>query len=109
MPASRSVEIELPDIKELLEKTGMPIALYETMIDLPAYFAEHDIKLSLPELTAGIESPDVRGLFDMLCKDENGDGQPDGLIPKAVYDEAMNQHRPALSEIFENAFQHQPT
>ena len=98
------VEVDLPDVKPLLEKTGMPIALYETMIDLPAYLEKHQTNVSLLELAAEIQSPDVRGLFDMLCKDENGDGTPDGLIPKEVYDEAMTQHRPALIKIFDALF-----
>ncbi|MGR8947448.1 MAG: indoleacetamide hydrolase [Gammaproteobacteria bacterium] len=98
------VEMDLPAISELVEKTAMPVALYETMLDLPAYLREYNTNVDLARLAAGIESPDVRGLFDMLMKDDNGNGIPGGLIPTAVYQEAMDVHRPALIALFHEYF-----
>ena len=98
------VEMDLPEITGLVEKTGMTLALYETLIDLPLYLEEHQTGVNFFAVAEATESPDVRRLFEMLAKDENADGQPDGLIPKEVYDEAMTVHRPALIELYKNYF-----
>eukprot|EP00543_Licmophora_paradoxa_P006150 CAMPEP_0202444328 /NCGR_PEP_ID=MMETSP1360-20130828/3449_1 /ASSEMBLY_ACC=CAM_ASM_000848 /TAXON_ID=515479 /ORGANISM="Licmophora paradoxa, Strain CCMP2313" /LENGTH=468 /DNA_ID=CAMNT_0049060301 /DNA_START=227 /DNA_END=1633 /DNA_ORIENTATION=- len=101
------VEMCLPEISELVKKSAMAIALYETVTDIPAYLEKYQTGVDFFELAEKTASPDVHDLFSMLSKDENGNGQPDGIIPKEVYDEAMTVHRPALIELYKNYFEAQ--
>ena len=60
------VEADIPDVARLDNEAGFPIALYETVVDLNAYLAEHGSALTYPELVAQCASPDVAGLLQSL-------------------------------------------
>ncbi len=98
------VEIDLPKLSGLNEKTSFPIALYEGTYDLEAYLEEHNTGKSFFEVASAAQSPDVKGLFADLASDKNGDGRPDGLIPKHVYEDAVNIHRKAMIALYTDYF-----
>ena len=98
------VEADMPDVQALVEKTGGAIALFEVVGDLEKYLQEFNTGLGFYDIANAIESPDVAHIFNLLGKDENQDGRPDGMIPKAVYKEAMTVHRPALIKLYEDFF-----
>lgn len=100
------VEVDLSGVAELNGKIGFPVVLYETVGDLTNYLAGNSTGLSFEQLAAQTNSPDVSGLFAILSSvDENNDGIPDGRIPEAVYQDAIQVHRPALRALFANYYQ----
>lgn len=99
------VEVDLVGVADLNAKIGFPVALYEAVTDLTAYLATYVPQLSLEQLAAQTTSPDVNGLFAVLTVvDNNNDGIPDGRIPEAVYQDAINIHRPALQALFQSYY-----
>ena len=94
------VTVNIDGIGELNSKMSFPIALYEGVEDLTVYLDEYNTGTDFNAVAAATASPDVAGLFAALSVvDENGDGQPDGRIPEAVYRAAIDTHRPALQEL----------
>lgn len=77
------------------ERCGFPIAVYESAQAMAA-LARDALGLSFPEFIARVASEDVRGLFAMQVDE--------GAVPKAVYEEAMTVHLPALRAAFDAAF-----
>ncbi len=79
------VEGEVAELAELNGAVGFPVALYEVMQDLPVYLKESGYTLSMPELVAGIGSPDVAGLMSSLLGE--------GAIPQEVYEQALRSRK----------------
>ena len=77
-------------------EAGFPIALYETVVDLNAYLAEHGSKLDYRELVAQCASPDVAGLLQSL--------HGAGAIPEAAYRQALDVLRPQLQAAYRDHF-----
>lgn len=98
------VRFDIPEIMSLNDQVSFPIALYEGVKDLENYLERYTPEINFFDIAEGTTSPDVKGLFEGLSQDADGDGRPDGLIPKAVYDEVMTKHRPALIELYQKAF-----
>ena len=90
------VEGDIPDVTRLDAEAGFPIALYETVVDLNAYLAEHGSKLTYPELVAQCASPDVAGLLQSL--------HGEGAIPEAAYRQALDVLRPQLQAAYRDHF-----
>jgi len=91
------VEMEVPDIAELLEMSAFPIALYEVVRDLPVYLEEYDTGVDLAELSAAVASPDVHGVFGAVTGEDS--------ITDEVYAAAMDardQLRKNFQELFAN-------
>ncbi len=76
---------------------GFPVVLYEVMRDLPAYLAEYAPDTSFEKLIASIGSPDVAGAIASQMGTD--------AMPKAAYDAAMNEHRPAMRKIYTKVFE----
>lgn len=83
------VEGNAPEIEQLTEAAGFPIAITETR-DNWAKFAKDLCNLSLADFAAEISSPDVRQLYDEMARGE--------VPPPEAYAAAMNEARPALQE-----------
>jgi mandelamide amidase len=90
------VDVEIPDVARLDYDAGFPIALYETIVDLDAYLAEHGSSLRYADVVAQIASPDVKGLLQGLLGD--------GAIPQAAYRHALDVLRPQLQAAYREAF-----
>ncbi|MCE8007524.1 indoleacetamide hydrolase [Aestuariivita sp.] len=91
------VEVSLEPIWPHNEAFSFPVVFYEVMRDLPAYLAEHAPDVSFDTLVEGIGSPDVAGaIASQLGAD---------AMPEAAYRAAMDQHRPAMRQIYEQLFQ----
>lgn len=88
------VEADLQDVPELNELVSLPVALYEFYYrDLTAYLKEEGLPLTLDQVIAQVQSPDVKGIFG-IAKD----------TPKAVYDDAIQVHRPKLIAAYKSYF-----
>ena len=98
------VEFEMDEVAELIEKVATPLALYEAVRDLPKYLEENKTSVDFFKLAASIQSPDVKGLFSQMAEIKNDEGYPNGVIPKAVYDAAIEQFQPALKAVFKRHF-----
>ncbi len=57
------VEAEVQGLGPLNDQVGFPVALYEVMVDLPAYLASNQYKMSVDYIVAQIASPDVAGIM----------------------------------------------
>jgi mandelamide amidase len=90
------VELDIPDVARLDYDAGFPIALYETIVDLDAYLAEHGSSLRYADVVAQVASPDVKGLLQGLLGD--------GAIPEAAYRNALDVLRPQLQAAYREAF-----
>ena len=91
------VEADMPDVPRLDEAAGFPIALYETVIDLDCYLSGHGLPIDYAGLAGAAASPDVAGLLQSLTT-------PEGVIPEAVYREALDVTRPALQAAYADYF-----
>lgn len=63
------VDVDLSRAQEIDRRCGLPLVLYETAMVLPRYLRSLPLpygNLSLAELTAGVASPDVREIMDMV-------------------------------------------
>lgn len=75
---------------------GFPVVLYEMMRDLPAYLVEHAPEISFDTLFENIGSPDVARAI--------GSQLGDDAISQEAYRAAIEQHRPAMRQIYAQAF-----
>ena len=89
-------EISMAEIWSHNEAFGFPVALYEVMKDLPAYLEKYVANVNFSKLVSGIGSPDVAGVFASQMGAD--------AIPEAVYNEAINTHRPAMKNIYNKVF-----
>ena len=99
------VEADLETMTALNEKTSFPIALYEGTYDLEKYLDTYDVGQSFFEVATATQSPDVKALFAGLAVDKDGDGHPDSLIPRDIYMQAVNVHRPAMIALYHTYFE----
>lgn len=86
------VDVDLGPILDINSRVGMPIVLYEAVHELPIYLAKNGYDIGLNELMRGINSPDVKALFESITGAH--------AIPEAVYREAVQVHRPALQQAY---------
>jgi mandelamide amidase len=90
------VEADVPDAARLDNEAGFPIALYETIVDLDAYLAEHGLALRFADVVAQVASPDVKGILSSLLGEM--------AVPEAAYREALAVKRPQLQAAYEGYF-----
>jgi len=91
------VDVDIPDVARLDNDAGFPIALYETIVDLDAYLAEHGSALRFADVVAQVASPDVKGLLQSLLGE--------AAIPAPAYRQALDVLRPQLQAAYADAFQ----
>jgi len=91
------VEADIPDAARLDNEAGFPIALYETIVDLDAYLAEHGLAMRYADVVAQVASPDVKGLLQSLLGE--------GAVPEAAYRHALQVQRPQLQAAYSDYFQ----
>jgi len=91
------VEADVPDVGALDQAAGFPIALYETVVDLNRYLAEHGTGLDYAKLVAQVASPDVKGILQSLLGEM--------AVPEPSYREALTVHRPKLQRAYAEYFQ----
>ncbi|MBW1799157.1 MAG: indoleacetamide hydrolase [Deltaproteobacteria bacterium] len=90
------VEMGLPDVHEIDQDAGFPIALYEMLGDLNQYMAYHKTGLDFSHVVDEVASPDVRAVLEKLLTD-------DGISTEA-YQKAMTKDRPILEAAYRNYF-----
>lgn len=87
------VEVDLVGLKDLNDKIGFPVALYEANLDIPAYLAAGSSGITFDQVVAQITSKDVQGAIGAAR-----------TFPQAPYDEAINIHRPQLQKLYADYF-----
>jgi indoleacetamide hydrolase len=90
------VEGDVANVAALDAAAGFPILLYETVIELERYLAEHETGLDFASLMAQVKSPSVKRALASLRG-------PDA-VSEASYREALTKHRPALQETYRRYF-----
>ncbi|PHR57033.1 MAG: indole acetimide hydrolase [Robiginitomaculum sp.] len=98
------IEADMSEMTALNEKTSFPIALYEGTYDLEKYLGEYATGKNFFEIAKDTQSLDVAPLFSALATDKNEDGHPDGIIPKDVYEAAVNIHRKEMIVLYHKYF-----
>lgn len=96
---AKLVEVSFEPIWSHNEAFSFPVVFYEVMRDLPAYLTEHAPDVSFDALVAGIGSPDVVGAIGSQLGDE--------AMPETAYRAAMDEHRPAMRQIYNRVFEEQ--
>ena len=94
------VEVDLDDFVATSGKVGATVGYFEIKSDLTAYLSRYQTGVSLNELVENIASPDVKELFD---KNVLGEKAPTA----AAYQEAMQQYRPRLQQLYAQKFRRQ--
>jgi indoleacetamide hydrolase len=90
------VEGDVADVAALDAAAGFPILLYETVIELERYLAEHETGLDFASVMAQVKSPSVkRALASLRGAD---------AVSEDTYREALGKHRPALQETYRRYF-----
>jgi mandelamide amidase len=90
------VEADIPDVGALDQAAGFPIALFETVVDLNRYLAEHETGLDFAAVVAKVASPDVKGILESLLGDM--------AVPEAAYRHALTVDRPRLQKAYADYF-----
>ena len=89
------IEVAMPKLLELDELVSFSIALHEPHQDIPAYLEASGITdVTLADIASNTASADVKGIFEVIMTDQMG----------GAYQDAMNTHRPALQELYQNTF-----
>src|SRR5262245_66543332 len=60
------VEADIPDVGALDQAAGVPIALYEAIVHLDEYLADHKTGLDFKKVVAEVASPDVKAILSSL-------------------------------------------
>ena len=102
------VDAALPQLAQLNGAVAFPIALHEAYDGMVAYLARWGTGVTIDQLAAAIASPDVKEIYTDLVLPRLLPA-PDGkAVPsKPAYDAAMSQHRPALQQLYAQAFEAQ--
>ena len=90
-------ELCIPDLAALNAEVGFPVALFEFARDLPRYFAENGIALSIRDVLDGIGSADVKAIFGAQIGEDG--------IPEEAYLHAINAARPKLQMAYDACFE----
>src|SRR5262249_28539771 len=90
------VEGEVANVAALDAAAGFPIMLYETVIELERYLAEHETGLDFAGLMPQVKSPSVKQALASLRGAD--------AVSEASYREALTKHRPALQETYRRYF-----
>jgi len=90
------VEGDVANVAALDAAAGFPIMLYETVIELERYLAEHETGLDFASLMAQVKSPSVKQALASL--------RGANAVSEASYREALTKHRPALQETYRRYF-----
>src|SRR5499433_1319429 len=90
------VEGDVANVAALDAAAGFPIMLYETVIELERYLAEHETGLDFASIMAQVKSPSVKQALASLRGAD--------AVSEAIYREALTKHRPALQETYRRYF-----
>ncbi len=92
------VEVDLPEVPELVGRITGPLQLHDVLPSLARYLRDFGAPVDLAGLLAQV-SPDVRAVFERFAVA----GAPEA-VPEAVYTAARDVHRPALQRMFVDCF-----
>lgn len=90
------VEVNMKELFALNDKISFQVALYETVRELTDYLRRNVAGVSLSELIAAVQSPDVKHILQASLSDQK--------IPEQVYQDALNIYRPQLQQMYADYF-----
>jgi indoleacetamide hydrolase len=90
-----TVDVDMSEEAAIDGEAGFPIALYETVMDLNKYLAEHETGMDYAALVAKVASPDVKGILQSLAGA--------GAVPEEVYRKALQQ-RSVMQDTYRRHF-----
>jgi mandelamide amidase len=89
------VEVDIPNLKDLVDAVGDPVSVFELGVDLPAYLQQNNTGITLERVAAEAGSPDVQIALRAVLS---------GAVSEAVYLNALNVVRPKLQLALQQAF-----
>ena len=99
------VEVDASEIVDRNAGISFPIALYEAGIDLRTYLERYASDISIEEVVAGIESPDVKATYEMFVLPGKLPAPDGGTVDaEPIYQAAMDEGRPALIAAYDRIF-----
>ncbi|KCV66488.1 indoleacetamide hydrolase [Bordetella bronchiseptica] len=99
------VELDMPGLKEQNHEISFVLALYEQKMDLIDYLRRYEAGPDFDGVVAQIASPDVRAIFtDMIAPLRLPGPDGAGFDLEPLYREAIATGRPALIDIYRDAF-----
>jgi mandelamide amidase len=90
------LEGDIADVHALDAAAGFPILLYEVVGGINRYLVEHETGLDFASLLTQVKSPAVRKALAGLVGAD--------AVSKAVYEEALGKHLPALQDAYRRYF-----
>jgi indoleacetamide hydrolase len=90
------IEGEVVNVAALDAAAGFPIMLYETVIELERYLAEHETGLDFASVMAQVKSPSVKQALASLRGAD--------AVSESSYRDALTKHRLALQETYRRYF-----
>ncbi|WP_221801624.1 indoleacetamide hydrolase [Oceanobacter mangrovi] len=100
------VEIADSQLQELNEKIGFPVVFHEAFDSMVEYLATQGPQLTLEQLVAGINSPDVKACYEQIILPRQLPTADGSTASGPVYEWAMNSGKPALISRYEYLFGH---
>ncbi|MTI43239.1 mandelamide amidase [Roseibium hamelinense] len=94
---AKLVSVDLSAIHEINDQVSFPIVLWEVRRDLARFLNAYETGLTIEAVTKGIESPDVKFVFEELVLGEKA-------IPDAVYQTVIRDLRPKLQAAYGELF-----
>lgn len=90
------VDVDMPTLSELNEKSSATLALHEPIADIPKYLTESGAEgITVSSIVAKLSNPDVKAALDLVLSDALGAGYP----------EVMATHRPQLRALYKDYFE----
>lgn len=84
------VDVDIRQVADLADSIGLPLCLYEFPRDLAAYLAREGDGITVEQVCAAVESPDVRGIVQACLA---------GPVSDAAYEELLSA-RARLQELY---------
>ncbi|HUG26062.1 indoleacetamide hydrolase [Piscinibacter sp.] len=88
------VTTDLPQLRDLLDRTAFPVVLHEATIDLWAYLAASGSTATLQSLASLASNPEVRSAFNVMLSNDFG----------PQYRDAIKVHRPRMRALYDRYF-----
>ncbi len=98
------VEVDMPDLKPLNDRTSFPVALYEAYDDLAAYLERYGLNTTPEALAARIASKDVKATYEGLVIPRKLPGPNGPVDAEPIYRAALAEARPALQRHYADTF-----
>ncbi len=98
------VEVDMPQLRSLNDRTSFPVALYEAYDDLASYLRRHGANTTPEAVADRIASKDVRATYQGLVLPRKLPGAGGPVDAQPAYQAALAEARPALQRHYSETF-----